>query len=184
MKDPEIYLKYDLEKIPFVGELLEPVVLLSDIETLMKKKAKLGEGNARDFVFKKSGPQDRQPWAFRVWVNHKNKIVQFQLPSRFSTILGNKFIIEAMKSVGYAEISINKKRVYLDIGALISKAQMLELMGKPKIMTDNKMSYVFDEDKTAMSITMTLKEKNVDRILLEANGYSLEAIFSDNLIRD
>jgi hypothetical protein len=184
MKDPEIYLKYDLTQTPFVAELLEPVVFLSDIETLLKKKANVGEGNIRDFVFEKGGKVDRKPWAFRVWVDKKKRIVQFQLPHRFSTILGNDFIVEGMRSVGYAEVSIRKKRVYLEIGALISKAQMLELMGEPKSQAGDQMSYVFDEDKTPMNIEMTLENDLIQLVLLESNGYSLEATFSDNLKRD
>lgn len=184
MKDPEIYLSYDLSQRPFVAELLEPVVLLSDIETLLKKKAKVGEGDARDFVFEKAGIADRKPWAFRVWVNKKNKIVKFQLPHRFSTILGNDFIVEGMRSVGYAEVSINKKRVYLEIGALISKSQMLELMGEPKSQKNEKIYYVFDENKTAMNIEMILADHHIQKVVLESNGYSLEATFSDNLTRD
>lgn len=184
MKDPEIYLSYDINSTPFVAELLEPVVLLSDIETLLKKKAKLAEGNARDFVFEKGGKADRKPWAFRVWVNQRNKIIKFQLPYRFSTILGNNFILEGMRSVGYAEVSIHKKRVYLEIGSMISKSQMLELMGEPKSQKEDKMYYVFDENKTAMNIEMTLEEDYIEKVLLESNGYSLEATFSDNLVRD
>jgi hypothetical protein len=89
-----------------------------------------------------------------------------------------------MRSVGYAEVSIRKKRVYLEIGALISKAQMLELMGEPKSQAGDQMSYVFDEDKTPMNIEMTLENDLIQLVLLESNGYSLEATFSDNLKRD
>jgi len=183
MKEPERYLKYDLKQRPFLAELLEPVVLLSDIETLLKKKATHQPDGAIDFVFEKAGVQDRKPWAFRIWVDQQQRLNKFQLPYRFSEILGNDFIVEGMRAVGYTEVSINKRRAYLAIASEISKTQMLELMGAPATQAKDSMSYRFDEDKTVLNISMLLVGEQIKSALLEANGYSLEVTFQKDLKR-
>lgn len=184
MKDPEIYLTYNLTDSPFIAKLNEPIVYLSDIETLMKKPAIVGEDGRREFVFEKSGIQDRQPWKFTAWLDKKKRISSFQLPSRMSKILGNKFIIEGMRSIGYAEVSIGKKRIYLMVSSDFLKSQILELMGAPNQATPEKLSYLFDEEKTPMKVDIHVEGDQVKKVFLESNGFSLDARFDKEFVRE
>lgn len=129
MKEPERHLEVNLEQHPFKARWLHPIVLLSDVETLLSKRA-IPEGDHVLLKFQKSGPQDREPWGIRLWVDSQQRITHFEMPKRLGLVLGNDFIMRAIEAVGRAEVSIGKRRIYMDLKAEVEESQVLSLMGR------------------------------------------------------
>jgi hypothetical protein len=172
MKTPEEELVVDLNAIPFAAELKNPIVLLSDVETLLHRKAVPCKDYFR-LEFEKSGPQDREPWGINFWCDKGQRIQKFEMPPRLSQIMGNRFIMSAIEAIGYAEVSIGKRRIYMNLRHFVRRDQALELMGKPFEEKDDHLIYKFGEDEGAFVVTMVGKEL-LSQVVMEANGYGLE----------
>lgn len=177
MKTPEDELLVDLKISPFCAQFKNPVVLLSDVETLLRSKAVAHEAGWR-MEFKKSGPQDREPWGIIFWLDAHQRIEKFQLPLRLSEVLGNEFIMRAIEAVGRAEVSIGKGRIYMDLNFNVQKKQVLELMGKPFEEQLDRLIYHFGEEDNVLRVMVRGKE-SINAMVIEANGYGLEVQVHD-----
>ena len=182
MKTPEDELVVDLKVMPFCAQFKNPVVLLSDIETLLRRKAVAQESGWK-MEFKKNGPQDREPWGILFWLDQQKRIEKFQLPLRLSEVMGNDFIMRAIEAMGLAEVSIGKCRIYMSLNHPIRRNQVLELMGRPSEEKLDRLNYLFGGEDDALVVTVMGRE-NISAMVIEANGYGLEVLVREPQVSD
>jgi hypothetical protein len=103
---------------------------LSDVETLLSKKAK-PLGGAYLLSFSKLGPQDRMPWGIRLWLDDKMRVSAFEMPQKLSEVMGNDFILAAIEAIGRAQVSVSQRKVYMKLRSEVLGEQVLRLMGEP-----------------------------------------------------
>jgi hypothetical protein len=178
MKEPERHLSVHEDHRVFRADLLSPIILLSDLEFIFSKKA-IWDGEAWRISFKKIGPQDRQPWGVKLWTNDKKQLIRFQLPQKLSEILGNEFVMRAIEAIGRGEVSIGKRRVYMNLKALVTEKQVLQLMGSPKEIeegpTNKIMFYEFGQLNNPFSVSIKITD-SVNSVVMETNGYGIEVM--------
>ena len=178
MKEPERFLAVDEDHRLFKASLLSPVILLTDLEFVFGKKA-LWDGEAWSMTFEKLGPQDRQPWGVRFWLNSKKQLIAFQLPQKLSEVLGHEFVMSAIEAIGRAEVSIGKRRVYMALQASVSEEQVLKLMGAPKDKSvssfQKTLRYEFGNAESLFVASIHVSE-SVDEVIMETNGYGIEVL--------
>jgi hypothetical protein len=178
MKEPERFLEVDQNHTGFKASLLSPIILLTDLEFVFGKKA-VWDGEAWKMTFEKMGPQDRQPWGVRFWVNDKKQLMAFQLPQKLSGVLGHEFVMKAIEAIGRGEVSIGKRRVYMDLQARVTEDQVLQLMGAPKSIetaaSKKTWLYEFGESKNPFMVSIHVS-KSVDLVVMDTNGYGIEVM--------
>lgn len=173
MKQPERFLRVDLEQVPFDAVLNRPIVLLSDLEWLLGEKGQLTTGGAIAFAFKKSGPQDRLPWTLLLWVDERSRVCRFQVPERLSLVMGNEFLMRSIEAIGKAEVSVGQRRVYMSVEGDVYWRQIEELMGLPMRKEPGRWCYRFGEADESFSVTIE-GASVVERVLMEANHYGID----------
>jgi hypothetical protein len=178
LKTPNQYLKVNFEQQVFKAALLQKIIYLSDIESIIGRKTTKSESDYFFFKFKKTKINDRLPWVIKFWVDKKKLITRFELPEKLTTIIGNRVIFNCIKAIGYAEISIGKKRIYLTSKDKIMLSQINQLLGKPIKQINSTSIYNFVSGKTHFNVHIQSKQELIQSLLISANGYSIEMDFS------
>lgn len=171
MKEPYRYIEVDLDAEVFRGKLKEPVVYLSDVETIVGIDA-LASGNHWVFEFEKLGPSDREPWSVFFWTTERGKVDEFALPPRVTSILGNTWVMSGIKAVGKAEVSIRKRRVFLNIQEKLLKSQVLELLGEPSKREGENWIYQFGSMDQPMMLSLVMSEEGAKSLLMSSGKLS------------
>jgi len=178
LKTPEQYLDVKFEDPVFKARLLQRIIYLSDIETILGKKTSKSDDGYFYLKFKKKDLNDRVPWVIKFWIDSKNLITDFELPKKLTSIITNEVIYNGIKAIGYAEISIGKKRIYLSLNDLVSYAQINQLLGKPLKKIDSISHFNFSSGKTLFNVLVKNETENIQQILITANNHSIEINFN------
>lgn len=179
MKFPHQYIDFQYEDGRLKGDVLQPVALLSDIETIMGQKATHVKEKHYTFKFTKEVKKDRNPWFIHLWVNKKNQIVGFQFPRKLGKVFGKEVLINAIRAVGYAEVSIRKKTVYLKMKDTISRKQVIELMGASTSVDKDILKYHYKNGEAIFYTDFIFKE-HLKLAKMYSNGFNLEVSFGDS----
>jgi hypothetical protein len=173
LKTPENYINVDLKKEKFNGVILQKIIYLKDIETILGRKSSKHKDGYYFLKFIKKVHNDRTPWFIKMWTDKKGLINQFELPQKLTEVLGNKIIYNAFKAIGYAEVSIGKKRIYLKMNDKIFISQIDKLLGKPASQKNNSFIYHFYSGETLFKVSVNHKNEILTNALISTNGYSV-----------
>lgn len=161
----------------FKAHLLAPIVYLSDIEWVLNQKANASENKKKFYYeFEKKDISDLTPWKAEIWVNDDGKMIAFQLPARLKQILGEEVIMNAIRAIGRAEVSIHKKTAYLEMRDQIKIEQVLALMGKAVRKEIGFLHFNFKNGSSFFNVDVK-GEKYIEWVKMRASDYSIEVEF-------
>ncbi|MBF0196366.1 MAG: hypothetical protein HQL32_01580 [Planctomycetes bacterium] len=181
MKEPRENLLILEEKPAFKAQFKQPIALLSDLELILGRKAQRNEDQGYSFIFQKEKISDRLPWQFNVWVDKQNRVTSFRFPKRLTKILGNHVLLDGIRAVGYCEVSINKKTLYLEMKERVSREQMLELLGAPQKQKENHYNFDFISGESKLLIEIKC-DHDIEWLRMSCNNYSLDLSFKKKKI--
>ncbi len=126
---------------------LEPVMLMKDIEWLMRSRSIIQASNGRyalwKYVFKKQYPHAKtEKGNFDIAMTmffENEKLYKARYPKKFSSILGQEFITEALKSMGTGKIDKKQRSISAawkdknepDAARIPTKPDVEKVLGQP-----------------------------------------------------